>query len=113
MLGNEALGKAPNTNVCFVILEQLIIYSFPSRDQKDVSLNEKTIPGCEHALPHPFCIISCFPSEIKLITISTPGAGRAGAALLAQHSGERRQEHHSKFKVGWIYIVSSRLAKAT
>jgi hypothetical protein len=56
MLGNEALEKAPNTNVCFVIPEQLIIYSFPSHDQEEVSLSERTVPNCEHASPHLFCI---------------------------------------------------------
>lgn len=81
MLGNEALEKAPHTNVCFVIPEQLIICSFPSRDQEDVSLNERTVPNHEHALPCLCCVISCFPSEIYLIRISTPGAGSGGAGL--------------------------------
>lgn len=57
MLGNETLEKAPNTNVCFVILELLIIHSFPMHDHEEVSLNEITVPSCEHASPLLPCVI--------------------------------------------------------
>lgn len=57
MLGNETLEKAPNTNVCFVILELFIIYSFPVHDHEEVSLNEITVPHCEDTSPFLPCVI--------------------------------------------------------
>lgn len=64
MLGNETLEKAPNTNVCFVTLEPFIIYSFPVHDHKEISLNEITVPNCEHASLVLCCVI-LFPMNLS------------------------------------------------
>lgn len=109
MLGNEALEKAPNTNVCFVILEQLIINSFPTHDQEEVSVSEMTSPSCVHASTHLCCVISCF------LRISAPGLG---AVLWKTEAGRSQKVQgqpalHSEFQASQGYLAKPCLKKQT